>query len=124
MGVLTMDRATVDRVAAARPRESDRHARAEPRSSALRWRFTVAEYHQLIAAGIFGEDDRVELIGGDLVMMSPIGSKHAASVKRLNRVLGRLLQDRGLIGVQDPLQLDDASKPQPGIAVLAPSEDD
>lgn len=124
MTVLTMDNATADRGIAARPSQSDRHERAEPPLAALRWRFTVAEYHQLISAGIFGEDDRVELIGGDLVMMSPIGSKHAATVKRTNRILNRLLQDRALIGVQDPLQLDDLSEPQPDLTILAPREDD
>jgi hypothetical protein len=124
MTVLTMDSATTDRVIAARPGQSDRHDRAEPQSAALRWRFSVAKYHQLIAAGIFGEDDRVELIGGDLVMMSPIGSKHAATVKRMNRILNRLFQDRALIGVQDPLQLDDLSEPQPDLTILAPRGDD
>jgi Uma2 family endonuclease len=57
-------------------------------------------------------------------MMSPIGSKHAATVKRLNRISGRLLQERALIGVQDPLQLDDYSEPQPDLTILSSREDD
>ncbi|MFB6272847.1 MAG: Uma2 family endonuclease, partial [Salinibacter sp.] len=48
-----------------------------------RHRFTVEEYHQMGRAGIFHEDDRVELIDGEIVEMSPIGSRHAACVKRL-----------------------------------------
>lgn len=57
-------------------------------------------------------------------MMSPIGTRHAATVKRMNRILGRLFQDRALIGVQDPLQLDDLSEPQPDLTILTPREDD
>src|SRR5437870_6227396 len=45
--------------------------------------FTVAEYYRMTEAGIFGEDDRVELIEGEVVAMSPIGSRHAACVERL-----------------------------------------
>lgn len=124
MAVLTMDRARTGVVASEQPDISNRREWMEPLTAALRYRFTVAEYHQLIASGIFGEDDRVELIGGDLVMMSPIGSQHAAIVKRLNRVLGRVLLERALIGVQDPLRLDDLSEPQPDLTVLRPSVDD
>ena len=57
-------------------------------------------------------------------MMLPIGTRHAATVKRTNRILGRLFQDRALIGVQDPLQLNDLSEPQPDLTILTPREDD
>lgn len=48
----------------------------------LRRRFTVADYHRMAAAGILGEDDRVELLEGEIVEMSPIGSSHAPSISR------------------------------------------
>ncbi|MCU0503272.1 MAG: Uma2 family endonuclease [Anaerolineae bacterium] len=124
MAGLTTDKAKGGGVAMGQPYATNRPERMEPLMSALRRRFTVAEYHQLMDSGIFGEDDRVELIGGDLVMMSPIGTRHAATVKRTNRILGRLFQDRALIGVQDPLQLDDLSEPQPDLTILTPREDD
>jgi len=123
MTVLTMDSATTDRVIAARPGQSDRRDRAEPPPAGLRWRFSVAEYHQLIAAGIFGEDDRVELIGGDLVMMSPIGSKHAGQVNWLTNLLIQKTLGRAVVAVQNPVQLDDISEPQPDLAVLDPRDD-
>ncbi len=46
----------------------------------VRRRFTVDEYHRMGQAGIFGDDDRVELIDGEIVEMTPIGSRHAACV--------------------------------------------
>jgi Uma2 family endonuclease len=78
----------------------------------------VAEYHQLIAAGIFDENDRVELIGGDLVMMSPIGARHAGQVNWLISLLAPPMRDRAVVAVQNPLQLDDNSEPQPDLALL------
>jgi Uma2 family endonuclease len=124
MGVLTMERAKTGSTASARLDAHDQHEKMDAPMTALRWRFSVAEYHQMIAAGLFGEDDRLELLGGDLVMMSPIESKHAATVKRLNRILNHLLYERALIGVQDPLQLDEQSEPQPDLMVLDSREDD
>src|SRR5207244_3795988 len=53
-------------------------------------RFTAAEYRQMIQAGVFGEDERLELIDGEVVEMSPIGDRHAARVRRLIALLSRL----------------------------------
>ncbi len=83
-----------------------------------RKRFTVEEYHRMGEAGILHEDDRVELIDGEIIEMSPIGKRHAACVKRLNALLSRLLGQRAIVGVQDPLQLSNYSEPQPDITVL------
>jgi len=83
-----------------------------------RRRFSGAEFHAMAEAGVLGEDERVELIAGEIVQMTPIGSRHAGCVKSLNRLLSRLLGDRGLVSVQDPIVVDEASEPQPDIAVL------
>lgn len=80
--------------------------------------FTVAEYHQMTQSGILAEDDRVELIEGEIVEMSPIGSRHAACVKRLNRLLTQQVGERALIGVQDPIRLSEHSEPQPDLTLL------
>ena len=74
-------------------------------------------------AGVLAEDERVELITGEIVRMTPIGSQHAGCVKGLNRQLTRRLGDRATISVQDPVVLDDASEPQPDIAILRFRED-
>ncbi len=87
------------------------------------WRFTVEDYHRLAEAGILGEDDRVELIEGDLVMSSPISSRHAACVKRLNALFNAALQGRAIVGVQDPLRLGEHSEPEPDLMLLRPRED-
>lgn len=88
-----------------------------------KWVFTVDEYHRMSEAGILSEDDRVELIEGEIIKMSPIGKYHAACVKRLNSVLNRRVGDYAIISVQDPIRLDDYSEPEPDIALLNPRDD-
>ncbi len=81
--------------------------------------FTVEEYHRMAEAGIFGEDDRVELIEGEVVEMAAIGSRHAACVDQLNRrfVLGG--GDRVVVRIQNPLTLGDLSEPEPDVLLAA-----
>jgi Uma2 family endonuclease len=86
--------------------------------------FTVEEYHRMAEAGILSEDDRVELIEGEIVEMSPIGSRHAAAVKRLlNLFLPAQAASRAILSVQDPIRLGRRSEPQPDVALLRPRED-
>ncbi|MDF5738233.1 MULTISPECIES: Uma2 family endonuclease [unclassified Nostoc] len=89
----------------------------------LRRKFTVEQYHKMVDSGILTEDDRVELIRGEIIEMSPIGTKHAACVKRLNKLLSQKLWDRVLIAIQDPVELNDNSEPQPDVALLKPRDD-
>jgi Uma2 family endonuclease len=89
----------------------------------LRWQFTVADFARMAEAGIFAEDDRVELIDGEVRAMSPIGPRHAAIVKRLNPLIGRQVAALAIVSVQDPIQLTDYTEPQPDIAVLRIRED-
>lgn len=85
--------------------------------------FTVAEYERMGAAGIFAVGDRVELIEGEIIEMSPIGKRHAACVNRLTTLLVRAIDPAGIISVQNPIRLHDFSEPQPDIAILKPRED-
>src|SRR6266446_6934126 len=89
----------------------------------LRWQFTVADFARMVEAGILAEDDRVELIDGEVRAMSPIGPRHAAMVNRLNALLSRQVADSATISVQNPIQLTDYTEPQPDIAVLRLRED-
>jgi Uma2 family endonuclease len=85
--------------------------------------FTVEEYHRMGEAGVFSEDDRVELIEGEILKMSPIGSRHAASVNRLHMQFTNLLSGRAIVSVQNPIVLNDFSEPEPDIAVLRRRDD-
>ncbi len=95
---------------------------SRPRSYALR-KFTVEEYHKLAEVGILREDDRVELIEGEIVVNSPIGSHHAACVDRLNRWFSQRVGDRAIVRVQNPIRLSEHSEPQPDLALLKPRPD-
>jgi Uma2 family endonuclease len=88
-----------------------------------RRRFTVDEYYRMAEAGILTADDRVELLEGEIVEMSPIGSHHAGQVKRLNAVFTTRLGPRAIVSVQDPVRLSRHSEPQPDLALLRPRED-
>lgn len=84
----------------------------------VRRSFTVEEYHRMAQAGILGEDDRVELIDGEIVKMTPIGSRHAACIMRLNRLFSRQLGQEVLVNVQNPIRLGEYSEPEPDVALL------
>jgi Uma2 family endonuclease len=85
--------------------------------------FTVKQYHEMARSGILSEDDRVELLAGEIVEMSPIGSRHAACVKRLTKILDSQIGDAAILGVQDPIHLGPRSEPQPDLALLKPRAD-
>jgi Uma2 family endonuclease len=87
-----------------------------------RYRFTVDEYHKMGDAGIFTEDDRVELIDGEIIEMSPINYPHIISVDLLNKLLVIGVGDDALVRVQSPIRLDDATEPQPDLALIRPYE--
>jgi Uma2 family endonuclease len=88
-----------------------------------RRRFTVDDYYRMAEVGILTEDDRVELLDGEIVEMSPIGSDHAGHVKRLTALFTSRLGARVVVGVQDPVRLSRHSEPQPDIALLRPRAD-
>jgi Uma2 family endonuclease len=83
----------------------------------IRHRFSVEQYHQMIDAGIFAPDDRLELIHGELVTMSPINRRHAAGVDRLVYLLLDRLGQKARCRIQNPITLAD-SEPQPDVAIV------
>jgi hypothetical protein len=89
-----------------------------------RRRFTIEEYHRMGEAGILGCDERLELIAGHIMVREPIGSRHAATVDRLNRLWTSRLGERVIVRVQNPLVMPrDASEVQPDVMLLAPRLD-
>ena len=81
-------------------------------------RFTVDEYLALGAAGILTKEERVELLDGEIIQMAPIGNRHRNSVNWLADLMGEAFGGRAMVQVQGSIQLDDASAPQPDIAVI------
>ncbi len=80
--------------------------------------FTVEEYLAMEVAGILHEDDRIELIDGAIIVMSPIGDPHEVSTDWLTRLLLPPLVGRAIVRVQGTIRLNNRSAPQPDIAVL------
>jgi len=85
--------------------------------------FTVDEYHAMARAGVLGEDDRVELLEGEVVETGPIGSRHNACVARLNRYLSGRAGDNAIVWVQSSIRLNDFAEPEPDAALLRPRDD-
>lgn len=83
-----------------------------------RYRFSLDDYEQMIKHGILGENDRVELIRGELVTKMPIGDPHASCVDRLNRLLMRLIDEAtAFVRIQNPVVVVD-SRPEPDVAIV------
>ena len=87
-----------------------------PKTATLR-RFTRHEYDRMVDAGIFGEDDHIELLNGLVTNMTPQGEPHAFSVRRLNRILVLLCGNDADVGPQLSFAASDDSEPEPDLAV-------
>ena len=74
-------------------------------------------------SGILTEEDRVELIRGEIVEMSPIGRRRAACVRRLVKLFSEKLSQRAIVDTQNPVELSDRSEPQPDVVLLQPHPD-
>ena len=83
-----------------------------------RRRFTAEEFHRMGEAGLFREDGRIELIDGEILMMTPIGPRHVYYVNRLTSVLIRAVGDLAIISPQNPVGIERRSEPQPDLVVL------
>jgi Uma2 family endonuclease len=82
--------------------------------------FTVAEYHRMAEVGIFRPDERIELIEGEIIQMSPIGPRHAGCVINANRLFITRLGDRAVVSPQNPVVIQPRSEPQPDLLLLRP----
>ncbi|MBO3459927.1 Uma2 family endonuclease [Aetokthonos hydrillicola Thurmond2011] len=87
-------------------------------------RFTLTEYHRLIELGFLTEDDRVELIRGELIQMAAKGTRHSVCNTKLSHELGRLITDRAVVRGQEPIVLSPDSEPEPDIAIASGQADD
>jgi len=87
-------------------------------------KFTRLEYDRLIEAEFFRPDDRIELVGGHMIVKEPQYSPHAAAIIRVHRVLSAAFGPQWLVRMQMALALDDESEPEPDISVVPADPDD
>lgn len=83
---------------------------------------SVREYDRMIEIGLFDEDERIELLNGEIVEIMPKGTKHTSATSKTNRVFNKLFVEKAIIRIQDPIILNDFSEPEPDI-VLAKLEE-
>jgi len=88
-----------------------------------RWQFTADDYERMVETGILDKHDRVELIDGEVIAMTPIGPPHAGIVNRLNAMLSHRLAGVAIVSVQNPIRLNDYSEAQPDLAILQLRDD-
>jgi Uma2 family endonuclease len=80
--------------------------------------WTVADYHRMAETGILDEDERVELLEGKIIWMSAKGTAHSSAVRRTYKLLENRLGNQASISIQDPIQLNQRSEPEPDVAVV------
>lgn len=88
-----------------------------------RHRLNVTDYYRMAQAGILGEDDRCELIEGEIIDMAPIGSEHVSCVNRLTQLFAVRAAGRAIVSAQNPVRLSALSEPQPDVALLRYRDD-
>ncbi|QJB45787.1 Uma2 family endonuclease [Dolichospermum flos-aquae] len=86
-------------------------------------RFTITEYHRLADLDFFTEDDRVELIKGEIIKMAAKGKAHSVCNTRLYRELFKLLEEKATIRGQEPIIIND-SEPEPDLTIVKNTPDD
>lgn len=79
---------------------------------------TVRRFQDMVAAGVWRDDERIELIDGDIIDMAPMGGAHAWAVTRAGDVLREAVAGRALVWIQLPVVLGDRSQPQPDLALI------
>ena len=86
-------------------------------------RIDIGRFHRMIEAGVFGDEDRVELIEGEMLDMSPIGAVHIGLTAELNMLFATHLTERAIVTAQGAVVLDDRTEVYPDLLILAPRPD-
>lgn len=87
-------------------------------------RFNLSEYHRLAELGFFAENNRLELIAGEIVQMAAKGTTHSVCSTRLERELFKLLGERATLRGQEPIVISEDSEPEPDLAIASNRPDD
>jgi Uma2 family endonuclease len=83
--------------------------------------FTVEEYYRMADAGILAQDARTELVGGEVIQMSPMGSSHAWAITRATHLFIESLREKAQVRVQLPLRIDSFSELEPDLCLVNPA---
>ena len=86
-------------------------------------RFTLEEYHRLTEIGLFHEDERVELIRGEVMQMAAKGTAHTTCCRNLLRELAKLVGSQAELQCQDPITLPSGSEPEPDFVIAGATDD-
>lgn len=87
-------------------------------------RFTISEYERLAELGFFGEDDRVELINGEIIQMVSKGKPHSVCSTRLFREFFKLIGERATLRGQEPIVIPNYTQPEPDLVIAQNRDDD
>ena len=87
-------------------------------------KFTIDEYHRLTELGFFSEDDRVELIRGEIIQMAAKNTTHSVCSTRLYRELLNLIQEQATIRGQEPIIISNNNEPEPDLVIARNQDDD
>ena len=87
-------------------------------------RFSRAEYDRMIEVGVLHEDERIELIGGELMVAEPKGAPHYAATRKTAKALEAAFGPGWEVRTEGPIGLDDDSEPEPDVAVVPGTPDD
>ena len=101
----------------------DVKTRERMRIEATKKLFTVDEFYRISEAGIFPEGQRVELIDGEIIEMSPIGTRHAGCVNRATTFLTEAFGRKAMVSIQNPLRLSEYTEVLPDAVVFKPRAD-
>jgi len=101
----------------------DVKTRERMRIEATKKLFTADEFYRISEAGIFTEGQRVELIDGEIIEMSPIGTRHAVCVNRANTFLTEAFRRKAIVSIQNPLRLGEFTEVLPDVVVFKPRAD-
>lgn len=88
-----------------------------------RYRFSLDQYERMVETGVLTEDDRVELIEGEILEMPPQHPPHTTPVRRLTRALMEGVGDRAVVLIQMPIRLPPSSEPEPDLALARPPDE-
>jgi Uma2 family endonuclease len=90
----------------------------ETRTAVRKRLITVDEYYKMADAGIFHEDDPIELIEGELIETSPVNTPHINCVMNLTEMFTAMFEGKARVSIQSPVYLGKYSEPEPDAAVL------